>query len=419
MFILGSWIITIYLSLSTIYWLPGISPEILELIKLALIATGMIILWTYTLVNNKIVLPTKTFGLFSYILLIILTLITGFKSDLMATVNSVLDLSLGFITIWTFYLYYNNGGQIEKILKLGAMIVALLAILPLLNSLIGFPDFNTPDEFAGRPFWNIGFSYRSTALSNGLAFFIPIIYMLLIKPYKKFNQKKVAGFVFLFSILGTQFFSGGRAGLLASMICLLIISLVYYSNFREKFIFGLIIVTVSLVLLTVNPDVIEHINKYLQFERLDGLTLDFETLDDFSSGRMSQYKNAVTELTDNPLMGYGFNYTFNSQSSSQIHNLWLRIWIESGFLKLLLLLIFVMNTMIKSIKTLRRITIYKGGIYDHHFMLTFSLLLVFSNGIIISMLEPNTPLGTFQNSFLWWGAIGVLLAINKNKYISS
>ena len=103
-------------------------------------------------------------------------------------------------------------------------------------------------------------------------------------------------------LLGSQFVSGGRAGIIAVVVSVLALTL-----FRSARVLALSIIAVSIVVGVVLFD--DSCSRHLKLDRLPGLTgsstAEASGLDALGTGRLAGYRVAIKEIVERPLLGHG------------------------------------------------------------------------------------------------------------------
>ncbi len=397
---LGGYLLAVYIGISPVYWLPGISPAVLGAVKYLIIGAALFCIWSNAMLSGGINLPLGLCGLLGPIVIIVSASPGFFQADTGEAIKRFVDVFLGFIMLWTIYQFMAKNGDVVRVLTLSAWIIAGWCLLTVTNWFLGFPNWQSPSVFVTKPLWMGGFGSARTGWSNGVAFFSPILFVVM------FLRKHASRLRYLYSVLGvlpiigSQIASGGRTGLLTSLVSLF--SILFFLNIR----LALACLAVTVIgLVTMADFLFEH----FRFNRLDR-GMDFDTLADFSSGRLDQYVLALQLIGDRPLTGYGFG-TIESILQDvfgwgrDIHNVWLRMAAEAGVWLPLAFGLFVGSLLIRGYVFIRRHR-SSGSLKPR--LISVMLFFVLANGFIISQFEPNVLLGTFQNCAVWWVAAGTV-----------
>ena len=123
-------------------------------------------------------------------------------------------------------------------------------------------------------------------------------------------------------------------------------------------------------------------------------------------------------IANRPLLGYGFDGLHSSALSraEQIHNLWLRLGVQSGLLAPLVFASVVISVLLRSVRHYRETRTRRNSVKTRS--VSTSLPLVLVAGLVISMFEPNTLLGTFQTSAIWWASAGAACGYGTGNFSS-
>jgi O-antigen ligase len=137
------------------------------------------------------------------------------------------------------------------------------------------------------------------------------------------------------------------------------------------------------------------------------------TFDSFSAGRISGYMVALELISQRPFRGYGFDQLVLADFGlgyQDVHNLWLRLATEAGVF-LPLAFAGLISAFLVRVRSLFRVVTR-----DERIAL-YSLAAVVFNGLLLTLFEPNTLLGTFQNSASWWASVGALIGLASRRGI--
>lgn len=383
-----AFLIFVYASSSIIYWFVGLDPQTLNLLKMAAFM-GMLASWVFMVIRNRIIAaPVVYMSLISYAVLVtilIIGLIFGAQSSLIF----LIDLLFPFLTIHVVVSLEKLKDTIYRYLRYASLIVSAFCVLTITNYLLGVPGWTSP--FTSLPLSSAGFHSARTGWSNSLYpfFLILMIYAFTNMQNKKENRLRIfvcmaAGIIILLS----QFFSGGRNGLFASLF-----GLFFFLYFRRTLDLRVVIVTiVGLVVLFYN---LPTIYEFLRIEDTDNLT-------DISTGRIEGYVEALSIIENNLWFGIGYNNADLKElallSYDKIHNFWLRSFAEGGifyFLALISIFIKLIFDVFRDRRNVITVVMYKA---------------ILLGMLIISMFEPAVPFGTFNNNFVFWVMTGLFWA---------
>ena len=411
---IAGWILTLYLGFSPVYWLPQVSPNVLAVLKLIMVGSGVTLIFLNGLASGKLRLPVGLLGPQGIIVLMLSASGGFFQAELGAALSRSFDFLLGFVFLWAFYNFARAGGNYVQVFGRAAMMIVGFSAVTLISGIFGFPNWYSPFSSAPgllEPLASTGFGAGRTGWSNGIALFLPLaLGFTILRPRQRFIRRTrvVAFAIVCVAIVGTQIVTGGRAGLVASLLALL--GLTFSSTSRKA---ALIIVVIASFVGFVLSD---YLVDQLRITRLSASTITVNELDSFSAGRISGYLLAGKLISERPLTGYGFERVELRDygiSYTHIHNLWLRMAVDAGVL-LPIAFLFLVTALFRAcwksyrahtLETYLRPTTPRAGR-----LVPTILTLVLVEGVVISLFEPNVLLGTFQNSAVWWGAGGVMLA---------
>lgn len=322
-----------------------------------------------------------------YIVFVFLLLLTSLhslfngKSNFAYSIEYV-NLIFAFLTFYMGYsLYTKQRDDLIKSLKICFIVLSFFCSLTVLEFFSQISILNHPNPAFRLS--ETGFTDKRTGWSGAIAQFIPLAILFL-------KGKRLSKVVMLMlPIFGSQIVTGGRGGLLASLVCLLF--LIARSFKGSKF---LILVGFLLVLGYFSVDF--FITQFRVTEDLSQLT----------SYRYDQYLLIPEALRSGGILGLGLGGSDRFLSAVgipyELHNVWFRLFIDHGlvhgFLAILLFAFAIKQVLIKA-DSLSPTLVFQ------------TIILV---GLITSQLEPRLIFGGFQVSFLWYLALGCLLADKRN-----
>ena len=392
----------LYFGLAPVYWLPGISISSLRAVKFVLIALGLSVVYSKSMLLSKPIFPSGMVGPLGLMFL----LISAFPAFLLAPTNSIilsnlLEYFMGFIVLWCFYLIQKHEGDNFILYKISVFLILIFSVLTVVNFMTGIPKLYAPVEFIEKPLWVAGFGAGRTGWSNGITY-----YAVISLCFAFTSSRKSVRFVYLAAFMGiflSQLIAAGRAGILVSIVAP-ILFLILLKKWR-------LVLVMSLVLIVLVVYAGGMLTDSLRFNRLLTSEVTMKQIDHFSAGRISGYLFAIDLATKEPLFGYGFGhekvkYETQFESGKEIHNLWLKLLVEGGIFLPLSFLMFSSYVLIKINRNVKYLLITSANNVEF-----VALYCVFISGIIISMFEPNALIGSLQVSAIWWAAIGSLLGL--------
>ena len=280
---------------------------------------------------------------------------------------------------------------IDLLFKVSVSVVFIWAFM-----LILFYDQESP--ITSQPFWSVGFNFKNNKWSITLAFMFAIIWPKIFHN----NEKKVKVLSIIMCVLITLgvIISTGRAGLLAIFLIVLI-DRKLINRYYRYFIYLLIFT--SILYIIDNYD-IEFWIKLI----LNNNDLSMISLDDLSGGRIRQILYSLIIISENLFFGIGIDnikdlMIYNFGNEWNVHNLILRLTVESGLflgIYMLIILLYIFKISFNN---------YRISYKNH---LIFLVILV---GLVVSLVEPNMIVGTFQFSVIWWLAVSLSIVKFKNK----
>lgn len=360
-------ILSIYISTSVINWVPIIPFNVVRVIKYLL----FIYIFHFEYKHNQLFYPTiflSPIGLF----LILLSMVLGSLSSF--NISRVVDILLPFIILWIFNFdkkfYY-------KVLYRSSIIVSFLCFCSIISSFTGILNLS-PNGPWHSTFGEAALGGYSTGYSNSLFLYIPFI----VFHHRRNNKKLYSTETFcILLILTSQYLSGGRAGLLSSL-------LVFFLSFRLSIVYKVILImSIYFIYQT------DSVQKQMRIISVNGDELTTERI---SSGRVSANIYYFDKFLEQPISGYGFGEK-DIYFGYEPHLVWLKNVINGGILYLLLLFVLFGSIFIRAV-------IKVFDIEEKRFF--FSL---FTISFIITFLEPNYLIGSVQGELPFWICMSLFL----------
>ena len=243
----------------------------------------------------------------------------------------VVDVASGAVFLWCFFNLTRQGIDLLLIFRRSVLIITFFAAFTLVNKLTGLPDWHIPADSLGvyEPLIKTGFGVGSTGWSNGLALYLPVALFLFTKGSGRGSLfQRVIGLLMVGCLFGSQLASGGRAGLLASILTIVAFLFLSLPRWLKVFaIFILLLATlISSLLVTTSIELPEAWNKHLRLDRFPDKIESISDLDHFSAGRIVGYLTALERFMERPFFGHGnlqilVDY---EKHQTEIHNLWLK-----------------------------------------------------------------------------------------------
>ena len=404
-------LLSLYLGLSPVYRIPGLSEEDLLLFKAAVITAGVSLVLLPPLIRGRLTLPAGLLGPLGFLGLVLLASPGLLQSrDHALALMFVADIAYGAAFAWCFYRLAREGRDVNLVLLRALAILAVFAAIHVAVAMASIPGLMSRCE------WDPGvrsiFGAHYPAWSMSLALFWPVTVLL---PVAARNTSRLSatltGAALAVLFLGVQFISGGRTGIMAS-----ILSVAALTFFRSSRLLALLMAAVVLIAGVALLD--EQCSRHLRLERLSLLFAANEdvprALNTLSTDRLEGYRAAVRSVSERPWLGHGLGQILVEgahQSSVEIHNLWLKWAVYCGILAPLWFAVMVGATAFKGLRLLadrRQASDQRASIAV--------LLLVLACGIFASLFQPNALLGSFQYTSIWWAAAGILAGQHAREY---
>ena len=394
----------LYLALAPVFWLPSVAPGNLNLFKLFLIGAAVIIVLVIATSRGKFRLPPGLLGPIGFLVLMLVSA-GGFiqAESSLELILRTKDYALAFITISTFFTIALLGFNAHKIFVASAVLISSFCLLAVYSKYFGLPAFSGPAEYDADVLWKSGFGAVRTGWSNGVALYVPILASLLFldSRFKFALFIKAVSLIGITSVLASQVISSGRAGLLASLMGL---TFLFLGRGGKRY---LVLFGVSAIVLVILK--LDYFVEQLRFVLHPDVQSSGSVLNDISTGRFYGAIAAIEKGTQSPLFGHGFgNFTFGT---TEIHNLWLKFFVEAGvFLPLVLALIVakILKITWRKKKLIKSFSV-NSSLSTYEIATIRSYEAIIYMGILISMLEPRALLGAYQVSALWWCVAGFIV----------
>lgn len=407
---LGPLFLSLYLGLALVYRIPGLDPEYLRLGKGILFAAGLATVLLPPLWQGRLSLPAGLLGVPGFCGLVILS-IPGLVQarELSLIVSFILDVGLCAAFLWCFHWLARQGQDCGPILFRSFMMVSCLAAFHGIGILSGTGDWNAACEWGSAG--NTILGGRLAGWSIGLSMFLPVATLLPSVAPRLTPVLSALAMISGSAILAvSQFISGGRSGILASLISLVVLAFPRTSRWSALSVLaGMVVVGAVLF----DDSCVQH----LSLERLSATIPDqapsidggplYRKLNFVSANRLSGYQTGLVKLAERPLRGHGLGQVLvqgSQRPNIEIHNLWLKWAVYSGILGPLLFAAMAGSVLVAGIRLwiMSRQDAVQGSA-------AMALILIVISGLLASMLQPNALIGSFQYTALWWAAAGLLI----------
>lgn len=406
----------IYLGLAPVYWLPGIEPDALRLLKLALFGVAVASVLFFNPDQARAVAYGPRFGLFT-LACIFIAAAPGFAYAAPGEATAkVIDFLACFLTMWMGYCCTSLDCIYPPYLVRSYFIPAVLATIVCFDYVFGGIDVVGPMEYGSLPLEIGGFGAARTGWSNALALYVPAILVTCLAT-RLSRVRRILFFCFFLTILLAQYSSGGRNGLAASLLGVVVLLILSGALRRQSIVFLALALLMTILLIAINSNFDEVAPDVLSKFRLDRFISEpalWNALDSVSAGRLSLMDAAWGQFVRFPI-GSGFgngifsaDIGFTKVSAAQVHNLWMNILVEGGPVLLIAVLLLIFNIaralVITHFAATRARAIWVNA--DHLPLVNACLCAMFVQGVFISQFEPNALVGSFQATALWWAAAG-------------
>ena len=329
----------LYISLTLLFCVALIRPYLSTIFKINGISLYFIIiallLLLFNVISKKIIkVRSKEFIIISFILIIV-----SLYNNAYIQASKYVEFLTYIFTILYFTLF-NLAYPNKKIVKYSMLILLIFSIVTSITTWIGYiyPDFyrdniikllpNEAQQYVLRTYKLVNPGLTSHYSRN--AFFV--VLGIMSSFYFYFDKKNKWILIIDIFLLATLFAIGKR-GHLIFLILSFLFSLSIYKKVSIKNIIRLI--GIVFLLFIVLFAIVKNI-PYTDFV----FNRMFENNEDFSTGRVEMYRDAITLYKDNGYFPIGWGQYSKSTSFTHpaLHNDYLQLFIEVGFLGLLIVI---------------------------------------------------------------------------------
>ncbi len=415
------WLLSLFLALGPVHWLPGISRDFLRTLEWAIFVVALGLVFGAELTRGRLPFPKGLLGPLGFTGFLILW-IPGFlqATGPLQVVYFISKVCISALFFWCFFCISRSSDVVATIFRRAFILIWVLACVHLINILVN--SFEWGSICGWDPNWmstdTVGFGRNSTGWSMGLAMFIPVSALFALSSHRKWSLPwKVFGVIGAVGLLIDQFISGGRGGILVSI--LIAAAFVLIPSVRWL---ALIVVMAGLFVGISYLDTscykhakLDQLGSVGSFAGVVKPDLVAKTqLDNLSTRRIQSYAHGLEKIQERPFFGHGLNQVMLDTplgGQAEIHNLWLKWATYTGVLAPLFFLTMVLLILRSGWQILRdrlATTEERGE--------AAVLALIVLAGLALSMTEPSTPLGSFQLTAIWWAAAGSLVGTAKRSY---
>ena len=457
------WMLSIYLGLAPVYWLP--IPIIggednrtpLLIVKFLLIAGGVSLALTSDWMRSRFRFPSLLLGPLGFVLLFALSLPGVIQAPSARTsIQFALDIVFAALFLWCFFNLTRRGPSVFAVFKRAFIILAVLATIAAVVVLASADDLYPHRWDSG---FEAGFGNKGSGWSIALSLYLPVALMFMIT--WEGVSARIWGILrgaAVYAVFASQFISGGRAGLLTSLVVLAVFAFVRSTRVM------LIAVAVALVATTAifgNASWGRYLGLHFfpadfvadpfRVERVGATPTpaptptpspaaatgsgtgtgaagtgagaaaaaqpsEFERqVDTFSASRVTTLRKGLQGIQDRPFTGHGLRANNMltvreawgaTKQNIEIHNLWIKWGAYTGLagpIMMAIILIAIMRVGARNLSAAWR--------YARDRMAATAFCLILIVGAIATMFEPNVLVGSFQLTALWWAAAGAALGM--------
>lgn len=417
-----SWLLSIFLALGPVSWLPGIPQGVLRWLTMALFFGIVALVLAPPLRREDLQLPKGLLGIWGFVALLALS-VPGLAQtgQSFAAINYLGDILRNALFLWCFYHLARRGADIALILRRAFCILGALAGLALGKVLIDLAD---PLNFCFR-LWDqpsiAGFAAKRSQWAIGIGIVMPVA--LLLARSRLGMKGRMALWYAMVALLAVQGFSGGRTGILMSAVAVLALLLHAGTRWLGKWLLAGGAIVFALVL--ASPSCLHHFKLMplalgdtagtiapqevswqpsLGSSRVKSVLLVANKL---STSRLEIWQRGFRRVIERPLLGHGIREVLFPgvwTKHIEVHNLYLKWALYCGLLAPLLFLAMVFAVARRAWQLFPRANEVTGATP----MLVGALGLIVLLGVACSMFEPNPLVGSFRLTAIWWAAAGAL-----------
>ncbi len=398
------WLLSIFLALGPVTWLPGLPRSVFRPLQYAVIVVALGIVFSTELLAGRRPFPRGLLGPWGFGILAVLW-IPGVAQaiSLNEAIRFILDLGSYCLLLWCFYCVARESDIVWSVFRRAFVIIVILGVLALVNHHPSAGFWMPGDRWRESEF--SGFGLTSTGWSVGLAFFMPMSALWCIATPRRAALWEGFALVAALSIVGTQFLARGRAGLVVSLFVIAALALQRFSRQHG------IVIVVALVVAAVLPCLSQNCLEDLRHAVLGQTEVPLVVvcnIDQSSTKRLTVNVLAVGEIAENPVLGQGLRQVLPQIAgarSIEIHNLWLKWAVYTGILAPLWLLAMTASLLYGAMRL-------RGSrvLADSERNGAMLLVLVVAAGLLMSLTEPQVPFGK-NVSLIWWAAAGTLAGL--------
>ncbi len=457
---IATWLLGAYLGVAVAYWLPVLGRAPLGVLKMAAWGAAVGLVLAPAVLERRFRVPRGLLGPWGFAGVLLLSLpglLRGRETgDLF---RFLIDIGAGATFLWCFFDLARRGVDLKPIFRRAALIVCALGGVALLWAASLVPNWSVPCDRLWSFDIRNGFGVRSTGWAIGLGLYLPALVFLTDRaPPRGWPPWTVPVGVTAAAglLIGSQFASAGRAGLLMSGL-----TVVAFLVMRSSRRVGLLIVGGGLLVIFTLldrtcfrhlslppptpvvarapapadddaspeaeaagaeagaeadawwvPKIVRAPNPRTEVpgytRALEAAVASGNTMNFVSGHRVRHFNIAFERIAQRPLLGHGWRQVLLRGYRGRIvevHNLWLRWAVYAGLLAPLAFALLTLAVLAAAFRFWRRTRQTEDG--DTARVLGLILIL----GLIASMFEGSVLLGSFQLTALWWAAAGAVVGL--------
>ena len=420
--LLSSWVCTI--ALGPIYWLPFADRTITATVKLILLfnclATALLMLSSIK-IRQKLFSYMKIPNIFFALIFFIMTFgfwVSADENRFSLKANEFNFMAYSFMLAYMIFSSSLILAAIRrdyfKLLLYPSIFIIIMSTIHVATVLL---NFNIEHVEVGKVFKETGFGSLRTGWSNGLALFV-IVIPAYVSARKESNIKKIffSFFYGSFPILFSQGLSGGRTGLLASLIAVILFGL--YILPKKYFIsFPILLILVFASPFSLPNKMTDTISNLMNPNEYNEKEIDRNLLS--VKYRIDHFLFSLERIYESPIIGNGIGNAIHPPTNLEIHNVFLKAGAELGLPYMILLFSFPIYLFIllkRALKTnYSKNELLRSRFRSQVVYLVSSGITVLS-GLFISLLEPRYIYGGLGVSWAWWVSAAFLIFNAKTLY---
>ena len=269
----------------------------------------------------------------------------------------------------------------------------------------------------------IGGFFGDEFIAGGYLSLFGFLSFFLISETKIFKKKKYLYFIYMSALLAAIIITGDRISVIL-IFGIFLFNLIFNKNLRKYFLFSFLLFSFIAVLLIQNSNklsyrYVDNINEIAKINMFK----EPSTIGFLNTPWIAHYLVSIEMIKENPVLGFGIKgfrkfcpeyyhkeklSNYKHKCTNHPHNTYFEIAVETGFLGLVVFMIFNLIIFLKVLRNKNTL-----------------ILLIYS--IIFTIINPIRPSGSFFSTWsaaTYWVIIGVLLYYltndnNKKKIINN